>query len=442
MAGELAAWMAEQGATHLWVVYTDYHGRMAGRDVPRDRVSNVEERGTNFAKANFNFTLRDEQVPDPYFGADSGDVLAVPDAESLVRIPYQPDSALAFATLLEEKGQIWQGCPRAALKRVVAALAEAGLRARVAFEPEFYLFSDSSGDPISRAGMYTIDGLNDGMEFVRRLADALPSMGVELEQIGKEYGQGQYEANIAPDSPVQAAEDLFLLRLAIRGIAKQLGQHATFMPKMSPDVAGSGLHVHLSLQDVNDDQDRTAGSDQASGLSDTARCFMAGWLKHAESLTALGAPTPNSYKRLQPASWAPAHICWGIGNRAALVRVPGPGKRARLEFRAGDNTSNPFLFLAGLIWAGLDGIKQGLQPGEPMTADVGHLSADDVAERGLRFLPRDAGPAFDALEQDDVLRDGLGSLLHTEFLRVKRHELATYNLQVSDWERATYFDAP
>ena len=442
MADELATWMTERRVTHLWVVYTDFHGRMAGRDVPHSRVSAVSERGTNFAKANFNFTIRDHQVPNPFFGADSGDVLAIPDPESAVLVPFQPDSALAFATLHDESGLIWEGCPRGALKRAVGALAEAGLKANVAFEPEFFLFSGETGAPISDAGMYTIDGLNDGMSFVRKLAEALPDMGVQLEQIGKEYGHGQYEANIAPDRPLEAAEDLFLLRLAVRGVARQLGQHASFMPKITPDSAGSGLHIHLSLQDADSDADRTADSSHPSGLSQTARSFMAGWLKHAEALTALGAPTPNSYKRLQPASWAPAHICWGIGNRAALVRVPGPGKRARLEFRAGDNTSNPFLYLAGLIWAGLDGIKHNLEPGEPTSTDVGHLDAAEIAERGVRFLPRDAGTAFDAFERDEALRDGLGELIHREFLRVKRVELAAYNLEVTDWERAAYFDAP
>ncbi len=442
MANDLAAWMAEHDASHLWVVYTDFHGRMAGRDIPRKRVSRVAERGTNFAKANFNFTIRDVQVPRPFFGANSGDVLAVPDANSAVRIPYESDSAIAFATLHDEDDNVWPGCPRAALKRAVAALADAGLTARVAFEPEFYLFQENAVDPISQAGMYTIDGLSDGMEFVRRLAEVLPDMGVELEQIGKEYGQGQYEANIAPDRPIEAADDLYLLRMAVRGVARKLGQHATFMPKISPDVAGSGLHIHLSLQDEGTDEDRTADQMHPSGLSATARAFMAGWLQHAEALTALGSPTPNSYKRLQPASWAPAHICWGIGNRAALVRVPGPGRRARLEFRAGDNTSNPFLFLAGLIWAGLDGVRRQLDPGDPVSADAGHLSAEEIAQRGMRFLPRDAGTALAALEQDETLREGLGPLIHSEFLRVKGVELASYNLQVNAWERAAYFDAP
>jgi glutamine synthetase len=442
MANDLSSWMSEHALRHLWVAYTDYHGRLAGRDIPLARVAGVAERGTNFAKANFNFSIRDVQVIRPHFGADSGDVLAIPDAESVVALPYQAESALAFATLHLEDGSIWEGCARAALKRAVAALAEAGLAARVAFEPEFYLFASDGAQPVNETGMYTIAGLDEQMEFVRRLSLVLPEMGVEMEQIGKEYGQGQYEANIAPDRPVAAADDLFLLRLAVRGIARQLGQRASFMPKFDPAMAGSGLHVHLSLQDATSDVDRTADSTDRSGLSVAARSFMAGWLEHAEALTALGCPTPNSYKRLQPGSWAPAHICWGIGNRAALVRVPGPGKRARLEFRAGDNTASPFLFLAGLIWAGLDGIRRGLEPGEPVTADAGHLEANELAARRIRFLPRAAQQSFAAFEADDALKDGLGALIHTEFLRVKRAELAAYDVQVNEWERAAYFDAP
>ena len=255
------------------------------------------------------------------------------------------------------------------------------------------------------------------MSFVRKLAETLPDMGVQLEQIGKEYGHGQYEANIAPDTRLEAAEDLFLLRLAVRGVARQLGQHASFMPKIAR-FRGSGLHIHLSLQDR---RRRSHGQFLSPVGSELHRPLLHGRWSRREALTALGAPTPNSYKRLQPASWAPAHICWGIGNRAALVRVPGPGKRARLEFRAGDNTSNPFLYLAGLIWAGLDG-TQDLEPGEPVSTDVGHLDAAEIVERGMRFLPRDAGTAFDAFERDEALRDGLGELIHREFLRVKRLE--------------------
>ena len=132
---QLADWMRARDLNHLWVAYTDFNGRLEGRDVPLDRVPEVAERGTNFAKANFNFTIRDVQVPSPYFGADSGDVLAIPDASSAVVLPFQSETAFAFAILHQEDGTTWPGCARAALRRATAALAEAGLHAKVAFEP-------------------------------------------------------------------------------------------------------------------------------------------------------------------------------------------------------------------------------------------------------------------------------------------------------------------
>ncbi|HUZ03252.1 MAG TPA: glutamine synthetase family protein [Thermomicrobiaceae bacterium] len=441
MGDGLAERLAADGFEHLWVAYTDYHGRLAGRDIPRARFAAVAERGTNFARANFNYTIRDEQVPQPRFGADTGDVLAIPDPDSVVRVPFRPATAFGFGVLHDEAGGVWDGCPRGALLRAAGALAEAGYTARVAFEPEFYLLREDGSTPANTAGMYTIGGLDLQAAFVERVVETLPAMGVSLEAIGKEYGHGQYEANIAPDHPVAAADDLFLLRLAIRHLAREQGLLATFMPKLDATVAGSGLHVHLSLQDAVTGEDRTAGGD-LSGLSAPARAFMAGWLAHAEALTGLGAPTPNSYKRLQPGSWAPAHACWGIGNRAALVRIPGPKKRARLEFRCGDNTSSPYLFLAGLIWAGLDGMRRGLDPGAPAPGDVGHLDPAALADRGIRFLPREPGAALDALAADRALAAGLGPVVHPEFLRVKQAELAAYRLQVSPWERTTYLEAP
>lgn len=439
----LAARLRGEGFEHLWVAYTDYHGRLAGRVIPRARFDAVCEHGTNFAKANFNFTIRDEQAQPPRFGADTGDVFAVPDPESVVRLPYRDATAFAFALLRDDvDGGPWDGCARGALRRAMAALAEAGLTARVALEPEFYLFRADSLDPVIDAGMYTVAGLDAVNSLIERLAAILPEMGVTLEAFGKEYGQGQFEVSLAPDDPLSAADDLLLLRLALRRLAAEAGLRVSFMPKIDAALAGTGVHVHLSLRDAATGADRTTDPTHPSALTETARAFMAGWLAHAAALTGLGAPTVNSYKRLLPGSWAPAHVCWGVGNRAVLVRVPGRGERARLEFRCGDHTANPYLFLAGLIWAGLDGLRRGLDPGEPAEGDVGHLDPTLLVSRGVDFLPRDAGTALAAVAADDVLKEGLGALLHGEFLRVKLAELAAATVQVSDWERASYLEAP
>lgn len=442
MAHPLADRLRAEGRDHFWIAFTVYHGRLTGRDVSRDHFDAICEGGSNFAKANFNFTISDELVANPRFGPNTGDVFAVPDPESLVSVPFRPRTALAHCTLYDEDGGVWDGCPRGALQRAVEALAAAGLTARVGFEPEFYLLDADGQSPANSAGMYSIAGLDEAAGFVAALTAALPEMGVRLEQIGKEYGTGQYEANLAHDHPLAAADELINLRLAVRHLAAEAGLHASFMPKLDEKMAGSGLHVHLSLQDAATGQDRTGEPGRAGDLSEAGSAFMAGWLDHAEALTALGAPTPNSYKRLQPATWAPAHICWGIGNRGALVRVPGRGKRARLEFRSGDNTANPYLFLAGLIWAGLDGIAQQRQPGPPAGDDVALLGEEALIERGIRFLPRDLQDALDALADDAALASGLGPVIHGEFLRIKRAELASYRLQVSEWERTHYLDQP
>ncbi len=440
--GTLADRLVAEGYAQLWICYTDYNGRLAGRSIPRSRFAHVAERGTNFAKANFNFTILDQQVPDPRFTADTGDVLALPDPEAVYPLPFHPGSALSLAQLHEEDGSLWAGCPRAALKRAAAALADVGLGALVGLEPEFYLFTDEALTPATQAGMYTIAGLDAQALFIEQLTQHLVEMDIPLEQIGKEYGPGQYEATVSPADPVTAVDRYLVFRLTVRSVARAHGLLASFMPKPDAALAGCGLHVHLSLRDLASGADRTSDPNHPSGLSTEARAFLGGWLAHAEALTGLGAPTANSAKRLQPASWAPAHICWGVGNRAALVRVPGVGTRARLEFRSGDNTCNPYLFVAGLIWAGLDGLRRSLDPGPSVEADVGRLPARELAARGIRGLPRSTEAALAALAEDTVLGTGLGPLLHQEFLRVKRAELASYELQVTPWERTAYFAAP
>jgi glutamine synthetase len=183
-----------------------------------------------------------------------------------------------------------------------------------------------------------------------------------------------------------------------------------------------------------------AQPDRDHGLSDVGLHFIAGLLRHAPALTGLGAPTVNSYKRLLPGSWAPAHAVWGIGNRAAMVRVPAPD-RPRVEVRCGDNTAQPYLYLAGLLAAGLDGIERQELPPAPANEDVGHLSSAEANNRGLQFLPRSAGEALDAVEADTVIAGALGATIHGEWLKVKRSELAAYATEVSAWERQVYLES-
>jgi glutamine synthetase len=317
--------------------------------------------------------------------------------------------------------------------------AAEGLRVHAAFEPELYLFLQTPDGyrPSDQSRMFTVEGLERHYALLTRVTETLREMGVVLEQVGAEYGPGQYEINIRYADPLTAADDLMTLKEVTRALAREAGLLATFMPKPYSDLPGCGLHVHLGLEG-SDGTNMIAG-DGPAGLGAVGRAFVAGLLEHAAALSGVGAPTVNSYKRLLPGSWAPAHVCYGAGNRAALVRLPDAGAR-HVEFRAGDNASNPHLFLTALLAAALDGIQRNLEPNEPVTEDVGHLSAEDAGRRGIAMLPRSAPEALTALENDTTVMESLGPVIGPTFLRVKWSEIAAYDLEVGDWERAAYLE--
>jgi glutamine synthetase len=267
---------------------------------------------------------------------------------------------------------------------------------------------------------------------------ALVAQGIDVIQIGSEYGKGQVEINMGHTEPLKAADQLLVYRDTVRALARDAGLLATFMPKPTSDAAGNGLHLHLSLRDAASGADRSSGA-EAAGLSAELSRFIGGVLRHAPAICGVASPTVNSYKRLQPASWAPAHVAYAIGNRSALVRIPG-ANRKRMEFRAGDNTSNPYLLLTALIAAGVDGIEQNVDPGPPAEGDLGHATIAELTRAGVRFLPRTAGDALDAIEADEMVMESLGPVCGPELLRVKRYELARYNTEVGDWERDVYLE--
>ncbi|MFM9107337.1 MAG: glutamine synthetase family protein [Chloroflexota bacterium] len=440
--GGLAARLDRDGVEHLWVVYTDYNGRSQGKSVPRSRFAGTEAKGITFAKANLGHGLRDHSPADTAFAADSGDFFAVPDPEALNPYPLMPDTARVICWMREEGGDPWDGCPRTMLQRQVVALAARGLGVQAAFEPEGYFFrldgltADGGAAPLSHRGMFSIAALDEQAEVLHAISDMLEGMGVAVEQVAAEWAPGQFEVNLKHDAPMRAADNLVTTKDVVRAIARRHGLVATFMPKFSEQMGGCGLHVHLSLTDL-EGASVSEGEGHPSGLSDLGQGFLAGILAHGRALVGVGSPTANSYKRLQPGSWAPAHAAYAIANRSSLVRIPG-GRRRRVEFRSGDNLSNPYLFLAALLAAGLDGMERGLPLGAPAEGDLGMLDPGALARQGVALLPRRANEALDAVEADPVVMAALGPVIGPEWLRVKRFELAEYETTVSEWERDTY----
>ena len=434
--------LRDEGVEHLWVAYADYNGRTQGKSIPRARFESTLRRGITFAKANLGHNVLDSGAPDTIFGADSGDFFAVPDPASYATYPLYSATGHVYCWMRQEGGAPWEGDPRWLLQCQVDALAELGLTAQAAFEPEGYLFrmgEDGQPVPADPRGMFTLDGLETNADLLHRINDALDVMGVGLEQIATEYGPGQFEVNIRYADPVKAADNLLSVRDVSRAVARRDGLMASFMPKPFETAAGSGLHVHLSLwqRDGVNAMDPEAGDVHPSGLSATGRAFLAGLLRHAPALAGIGAPTVNSYKRLLPGSWAPAHAAYAVGNRSSFVRIPGSARR-RIEVRSGDNTANPYIYLTALLAAGIDGLRTAADPGLPAAGDLGHMSLDESAARGIAMLPRTAPAALDAVAGDPLMREALGPVVFSEWLKVKRSEVALYDTTVSAWERRAY----
>jgi glutamine synthetase len=440
---ELLERLEGDGIERLWVVYHDYGGFAQAKTLPPQSFRGAIEDGVVFAMANLNMTADNHQAPDATLLADSGDFLAMPDPRSYARVPRFPRTARCHAWMRATDGSVWHGCPRTRLAAAIEGLADLGFSAQVALEPEFYLLrpaGDNEYEPVNGTRMFSQAGLAAEHDFIDRVVDELREMGVTVAQLGKEYGPGQYEMSVRHADPMSAVDDYFSLKEAVRDLAREYGHVATFMPKPYQDWAGCSLHVHISIWDANGENDITASDQDEQSLSDIGAWFLGGILRHIDALTALGSPTVNSYKRLQPGSWAPANTYWGYGNRSGVVRIPGVGTRRHLEFRSPDNSCQPYLLLTGLLAAGADGIRNQIEPPPAFQGDIGHLTRDEAARLGIGYLPRTLPNALAALEQDDVVSNAVGATALKHFLTVKRHELAEYEQHVHPWERAMYLE--
>ncbi|MCY3781813.1 MAG: glutamine synthetase family protein [Chloroflexi bacterium] len=430
---------------NLWVTYHDYNGRACAKTVPKSKFESAVEDGVVFARANLNFGVDDHNAPDGIWQAQTGDFLALPDPDAYWKLPYHDSTAIVFCNMMTEAHQPFDGCPRQNLARTVTSFAERGIDITAALEAEFSLFTKTDdGDyaPCRAGGMFTVAGLNQFADLLHEIVAALETMGLQIEQLGKEYGPSQFEFTVRYDNPLAAADSYLISKEVTRALALQRGLIASYMPKPFTDLAGNGLHVHLALRDPISGDNLMAGGGLENPLSELGGQFMGGLMAHAPAICGVGAPTVNSYKRLQPASWAPAHIAWGVGNRGVLLRVPDVNQRCRIEYRAGDNTCNPYFFLTALLAAGLDGMQKRMDPGEPFNdEDVGHFSERQRLQHDIEYLPRTLPVALDALENDEILMSALSQVIGTEFLKVKRRELESYNLSVHPWERQMYLEA-
>ncbi|MFW5937338.1 MAG: glutamine synthetase family protein, partial [Halanaeroarchaeum sp.] len=292
------------------------------------------------------------------------------------------------------------------------------------------------------AGGYFDLAPKDLASDVRRdIIFGLEDMGFDIEASHHEVAQGQHEINFTYDDALSTADIVATFRSVVRAIAAEHDLHATFMPKPIPRINGSGMHTHLSLF-TEDGENAFYDGDDEFDLSETAYHFLAGVLEHAPAITAIANPTVNSYKRLVPGYEAPVYIAWSDVNRSALVRKPAARVPAssRIELRSPDPTANPYLALAVMLQAGLDGIDRELEAPDPVRENIYEFDEAKRDEYGIETLPGSLGEAVEALTADDVVTDALGEHVAEKFVEAKTQEFAEYKTEVSAWETDRYLE--
>lgn len=428
----------QENIEFIRVEFLDYAGMTRGRTIRTSQLNSAMEKGINFSTAIMSFDCFDEYIPNPTYGANDGDFFAVPDPSTFAILPYRKNTARMLCDLVDENGEPWEGCPRSALKRLLSE-AEALLDGKMymAFEQEAYLLKEIDGklEPADKSHCFSTEGIDIQEDFVQDFVCSLEKMGVQTEQISSEYGPGQLEINLKYASALKAADDQVTFMHLFKQIARDKGMIGTLMPKPFQHLPGNGLHVHISIFDkIGENIFQDATDSRGLDMSERAYHFIGGLLKHGASLIAIGAPSINSYKRMQSGSWAPAHICYGARNRSVLVRIPDKARARRFEFRGADGTCNPYLLAACLVASGLHGIQNRMDPGEPMDVDISKLDDIELKERGISWGPRNLNQAVDYLAEDTILAETIGRSIWEEFIKIKRSEWDKYIRKVSDWE--------
>ncbi|KAB1186920.1 MULTISPECIES: type I glutamate--ammonia ligase [Haloferax] len=430
----------EKNVDFLRLQFTDILGTVKNVSVPASQAEKAFTEGIYF----------DGSSIDGFVRIQESDMRLEPDPSTFAILPWRQKENSAAARLIcdvfnTSTGEPFEGDPRGVLKRAIERADEMGYDINAAPEPEFFLFEEDENGRATTvtndAGGYFDLAPKDLASDVRRdIIYGLESMGFDIEASHHEVAQGQHEINFTYDDALSTADNVATFRSVVRAIAAEHDLHATFMPKPIARINGSGMHTHISL--FQNGENAFHDDDDEFNLSETAKQFTAGILEHAPAVTAVCDPTVNSYKRLVPGYEAPVYIAWSDRNRSALIRKPAARTPAasRIEARFPDPSCNPYLALAALIHAGLDGIERGLECPDPVRENIYEFDEEKREEYGIETLPKDLGAAVDALEEDEVIQNALGDHVYDKFVEAKRAEFKDYLVSVSEWELDRYLE--
>jgi glutamine synthetase len=437
--------LEKQGVRYCIASFTDINGVMKAKFVPIERFAHLFEGSELYNVC----AMEGLNV-----GRDANDFesCTIPDLDSLVILPWKPDTAWLAADI-QYQGQPDVLCARQVLKRVAAGARQMGYVLNFGIETELYVLRErpdgSYGpyhpeDKMQNTPGYDVRMTLDAMDWLDTMVRYMNSLGFGVYSFDHEAGHGQFEFDFGFADVVRMADRFTFFRLMAREVARIHGAVATFMPKPYANDYGSGAHFNMSLADAKTGANLMSdrGDSRGIGISQLAYQFVAGVLEHAGAITAVAAPTVNSYKRLvargfnSDITWAPIYRAYGDNNKTLMIRIPRA--RNRIENRAADSANNVYLAAALTFAAGLEGVRKKLDPGPPRNENMYLLSDAELAERGVRYLPRTLMEAIEELEADPLVDEVFPPELKKGYIQYKRREWADYHNTVSPWEVERY----
>ncbi|EGL82269.1 glutamine synthetase, type I [Caldalkalibacillus thermarum TA2.A1] len=429
----------EEDVRYIRLQFTDLLGTVKNVEIPVSQLS----------KALDNKIMFDGSSIEGFVRIEESDMYLYPDLDTWLIFPWELEEgkvARLICDVYNPDGTPFAGDPRGVLKRMLKEAETLGFTAmNVGPEPEFFLFKlDEKGNTTlevnDQGGYFDLAPTDLGENCRRDIVLTLEKMGFEIEASHHEVAPGQHEIDFKYANAVTAADYIQTFKVVVKNVAKQHGLHATFMPKPLFGVNGSGMHCHQSL--FRGEENAFYDERDELGLSDTAKQYLAGILHHARAMAAITNPTVNSYKRLVPGYEAPCYVAWSAKNRSPLVRVPASrGLSTRIELRNPDPSANPYLALAVMLAAGLDGIKKKLPLVPPTNQNIYTMTEEERKENRIDSLPATLKEAIEELKQNEVLKKALGEHILTRFIEAKEIEWDMFRTQVHPWERDQYLTA-
>jgi glutamine synthetase len=427
----------EKNVETIRLQFTDIQGVVKNVALPVTQMGKALKSGISFDGSSIEGFARIQE----------SDMVLRPDLSTFSLFPWSAadgsNEARFICDVYLPSGKPFEGDPRYVLRKMLDQAKDMGFNMNVGPELEFYLFEKQNGGsatvPQDFGGYFDLGPIDLAEDIRRVIVKALIGMGFTIEAAHHEVGKGQHEIDFVYDNALKNADKVVTFKYVTKTIAVKSGLRATFMPKPIFGAAGSGMHANVSL--FRGDENVFYDPQMPLGISALAMNFIGGLIEHAPAITAIANPIINSYKRLVPGFEAPVYISWSGPNRSSLIRIPsGRGLSTRLEFRSPDPTCNPYLTFAAILAAGLDGIRRGIDPGEPADLNVYDLTEEERRSHGIKTLPANLHEALVALEGDSVIREALGEHVFKNFIRLGNMEWDLYNAHVHHWEIDRYIN--